>query len=96
LALGTEQMTIFFSFEGFPGRHGKKNSSRLSMENDVEHLGNDLGIDDKSSISSSLRSNSDAESSSSSYLSHISEESVITTPASDHSRFNQQAFKTIL
>ena len=47
------------------------------MQNDLEYLGNDLEIDGKSYTSSSLSSNSDAESSSSSYLSDKSEECVI-------------------
>jgi hypothetical protein len=47
------------------------------MQNDLEHLGNDLGIDGKSYTSSSLSSNSDSESSSSSSLSDKSEECVI-------------------
>ncbi len=81
LAQGTEQMAIFFSFEGYPGQHGKKlffqSFGWLSMQNDLEHLGNDLGIDGKSYTSSSLSSNSDSESSSSSSLSDKSEECVI-------------------
>ena len=74
-------MAIFFSFEGYPGRHGKKlffqSFGWLSMQNDLEHLGNDLEIDGKSYTSSSLSSNSDSESSSSSSLSDKSEECVI-------------------
>ena len=74
-------MAIFFSFEGYPGRHEKKpffqSFGWLSMQNDLEHLGNDLEIDGKSYTSSSLGSNSDFESSSSSSLSDKSEECVI-------------------
>ena len=64
----------------------------FGMENDVEHLGNDLGIDGKSSTSSSSCSNSDVEPSSSSSLSDKSEECVITTPTSD--RFRKRLFQS--
>jgi hypothetical protein len=50
------------------------------MQNELEHLGNDLGIDGKSYTSSSLSSNSDSESSSSSSLSEIR---TMCYPASD-------------
>jgi hypothetical protein len=72
------------------------------MENDVEHLGNDLGINGKSSTRSSLSSNSEFQ-----MLNHpqavtcpINPKNVLSRRlqviASGSACFNQQAFKTIL
>jgi hypothetical protein len=83
----------FLLFQKESGLARKKSFvPEFGMENDVEHVGKDLGIDGKSSTSSSSSSNSDAESSSSSSLSDKSEECVITTPASD--RFRKRSYQS--
>jgi hypothetical protein len=56
------------------------------MENDVEHLGNDLGIGEESSSSSSSHKSSDDESSSSNYASESSKDCTVLTPKDDRLR----------
>ena len=62
------------------------------MESDVEHLGNDLGIDDKSSSSNSSNNSSDVESSSSDFMSQTSEECLVQMP--EHDRFKKSSYQS--
>jgi hypothetical protein len=58
----------------------------------VEHLGNDLGIDDKSSSSNSSNNSSDVESSSSDFMSQTSEECLVQMPK--HDRFKKRSYQS--
>ena len=62
------------------------------MEDDVEHLGNDLGIDDKSSSNDSPNNSSDGESSPRDFMSQTSEECIVQTPK--HDRFKKRSYQS--
>ena len=58
----------------------------------MEYLGNDLGIDDKSSSSNSSNNSSDVESSSSDFMSQTSEECLVQMP--EHDRFKKSSYQS--